>query len=219
MAELDGPAGAGVLLSGRWGSALTTRSPGRTGSRRLEERHVRRKIGKVDAPSRVDAVLQHPTHQVTGRCSCTVPGFVDNSGSVLVVADWLSGGFATVDIGGDLFAERQELGLVVEHVDHHVAALMTIGVVPVVPHDETPDAVVLDIDTAHSGRLGRRRHSVLVLGPASCRPGPELERTSPQDALVRRRTTYWLRLRCSSAASTARRRCSCSPTRRLNLPE
>lgn len=40
-----------------------------------------------------------------------------------------------------------------------------------------------------------------------------------QEASERRCTTYWLRLRCSSAAWIASRRCKLSPTRRLNLPE
>jgi hypothetical protein len=90
---------------------------------------------------------------------------------VLVVADWLPISCAPVDISGNLFAERQELGLVVEDVDHHVAALMTIGVEPVVPHDEAPDGVVLDIDPAHRWEIRPGGYSVLVLGPASCRRG------------------------------------------------
>ena len=40
-----------------------------------------------------------------------------------------------------------------------------------------------------------------------------------QDALDSRRRMYWLRLRFSVAASIASLRWSCSPTRRLNLPE
>lgn len=62
-------------------------------------------------------------------------------------------------------------------------------------------------------RLGRDGRTRTPVG------GPDRRVRCRQDALVRRRTTYWFRLTCSWAASVASLRWSCSPTRRLNLPE
>jgi len=91
------------------------------------------------------------------------------------MANRLPSGFAPVDVGGDLFEEGQELGLGVEDVDHHVAALVTIGVVGVVPHDKSTDAVVLDIDPAHR----RKTKAAPQRGPRNW-PRPDMAGLAPE---------------------------------------
>lgn len=122
-----------------------------------EDRDVGRQVPSVDPGAGVHTVLHHSAHEVPGGRSPVVPGFVHRPRRVLVPVDRIACGGASLNVGLDGFQQRQELGLVVEGVDDHVATLVPFGVVPVLPHHEPADAVVPHIDPGHDTRLGRRR--------------------------------------------------------------
>lgn len=80
---------------------------------------------------------------------------------VLVRVDEVTRCDAPFDVALDRVEQLHVLGLVVERSNHHVASLMACKVEAVVPHDEAPNAVILDVDPAHIDTLGRevRRHN------------------------------------------------------------
>lgn len=70
-------------------------------------------------------------------------GFEDEAGDVFARVDLPAAGTSLVQSMALLVDTRHELRLVVERGDHHVPTLPTIRVVPVVPHHEPLDRVVL----------------------------------------------------------------------------
>ena len=78
-----------------------------------------------------------------------VAGFLDDSGDVLHCVSG-PGLLAARDLGSGCPETATVLALVVERRYNNVAAFTLFWVVAVVPHDETPDAVILGIYLWHS---------------------------------------------------------------------
>lgn len=74
---------------------------------------------------------------------------------MLVPVDELTSSGSSFDVGLDRLEQLDELLLVVKRGNHNVPSLMAYPVKSKVPHDEPPNAVILNVYPGHRYTLGR----------------------------------------------------------------
>ena len=118
-----------------------------------QQGHAPRQFHLIQPRPGVDAVLHRPAEHVPVRRQSVGTGFTNDARGVLGPLDPFTRGSTFPDLGIHRREARVELSAVVERRDHHVPPFPTGRVIPIVPHHEPADAVVIHIDLSHAPRL------------------------------------------------------------------
>ncbi len=104
-------------------------------------------------------MLEGPREQPGILLLAAVPRFVHHTRRMFVRINIVVASFpTTADIILDLVQQCLELVLVVEGCHRDLSPFVPLGVIPIVLHDVTENAVVLGVNPCHGSRIGFVAH-------------------------------------------------------------